>query len=118
LENALAGPTAEPLAKDWGAVMMGHGFISAHILDDSDGFFHARAGLVSAEARNTDPQKKWVAHQILGLMKSGLNRSQADAILGTRIGNLIKSKKFPPGFDEECFGAMLDENRALRDAYC
>ena len=25
-------------AKDWGVVMMCHGFISAHILDDSDGF--------------------------------------------------------------------------------
>jgi hypothetical protein len=105
-------------AKDWGVVMMCHGFISAHILDDSDGLSHARAGLRSVEVRSTDAQKKWVARQILGLMKAGFTRSQADAILGTRIGDLIKSRKFPPGFDEKWFSAMLDENGALRDAYC
>ena len=36
-------------AKDWGVVMMCHGFISAHILDDSDGLSHNRAGLLSVE---------------------------------------------------------------------
>ena len=51
-------------------------------------------------------------------MKSGFTRAQADAILGTRISDLIESQKFPLGFDEKWFGAMLDENGALRDAYC
>ena len=37
-------------AKDWGVVMMCHGFISAHILDDSDGLSHNRAGLLSVES--------------------------------------------------------------------
>jgi hypothetical protein len=105
-------------AKDWGVVMMCHGFICAHILDDSDGLSHNRAGLLSVESRNTDAQKKWAAHQILGLMKSGFTRTQADAILGTRIGDLLKSEKLPRGFDKKWFGAMLDENEALRDAYC
>ena len=40
-------------AKDWGVVMMCHGFISAHILDDSDGLSHDRAGRLSVESRNT-----------------------------------------------------------------
>jgi hypothetical protein len=44
-------------AKDWGVVMMCHGFVSAHILDDSDGLFHARANRRSAEARSRDSQK-------------------------------------------------------------
>ena len=37
-------------AKDWGVVMMCHGFISAHILDDSDGLSHNRGGLRSVES--------------------------------------------------------------------
>jgi hypothetical protein len=40
-------------AKDWGVVMMCRGFISAHILDDSDGLSHNRAGLRSVESRST-----------------------------------------------------------------
>jgi hypothetical protein len=36
-------------AKNWGVVMMCHGFISAHILDDSDGLSHIRAGKVYAQ---------------------------------------------------------------------
>jgi hypothetical protein len=64
-------------AKNWGVVMMCHGFISAHILDDSDGLFHARAAQKSAKIRSKDTQKKWAAHQILAMMESGLRRGQA-----------------------------------------
>ena len=35
-------------AKDWGVVMMCHGFIAAHVLDDSDALGHVRAGLKAA----------------------------------------------------------------------
>src|SRR3984885_12037643 len=65
-------------AKDWGVVMMCHGFISAHILDDSDGLRHLRAGQKSGKIRSKDTQKKWVAHQILAMMESGLRRGHAD----------------------------------------
>ena len=51
-------------------------------------------------------------------MKSELTQVQAEGILGTRISDLIESQKFPLGFDEKWFSVMLDENRALRDAYC
>lgn len=60
--------------KDWGVVMMCHGFITAHILDDSDGLSHFRAGKTSARIRSKDPQKRWVARQILAMLKSGLTR--------------------------------------------
>ena len=106
-------------AKDWGVVMMCHGFISAHILDDSDGLSHARAGQLSVEARNTDPQKKWAARQILGLMKPGrgrLTRTLAEARLATKIRELIEIGKFPNGFDEGWFKQIMG-NGALRDAY-
>jgi hypothetical protein len=79
-------------AKDWGVVMMCHGFITAHILDDSDDLTHVRAGQKSGKIRGKDPQRKWVAHQILAMMESGLRRGQADKRLGTRIVELIDTK--------------------------
>jgi hypothetical protein len=51
-------------------------------------------------------------------MESGLTWTQADAQLGTKIKQLIEEKKIPPGFEEEWFSVMLDENGALRDTYC
>jgi hypothetical protein len=72
-------------AKDWGVVTMCHGFISAHILDDSDGLSHFRAGRKWGKTRSKYPQKKWMARQILAIMETGLTRGQADARLGTRI---------------------------------
>jgi hypothetical protein len=106
-------------AKDWGVVMMCHGFISAHILDDSDGLSHNRAGLLSVESRNTDAQKKWVARQILGFIDGPrrLTRKQADARLAEEIGRLIDKGEFPVGFGRGWFETIMD-NGALRDAYC
>jgi hypothetical protein len=72
-------------AKDWGVVMMCHGFISAHILDDSNGLNYFRAGQKSRKIRSKGTQKKWVARQILAMMKAGLTRGQAHARLGTKI---------------------------------
>ena len=43
-------------AKDWGVVMMCHGFISAHILDDSDGLDRVRAGLVLGNRETGSPK--------------------------------------------------------------
>jgi hypothetical protein len=106
-------------AKDWGVVMMCHGFISAHILDDSDGLDRVRAGLKSADIRNRDAQRKWIAHQILRLLKPGphrLTRKQADAWLGEQIGRLIENGKFPIGYGRGWFESIMD-NGALRDAY-
>jgi hypothetical protein len=106
-------------AKDWGVVMMCHGFISAHILDDSDGLFHARAGRLSVEARNKDPRRRWVARQILGFMKPGrgrLTRKQADARLAKEITQLIEKGEFQTGFDGDWFKSIMDGG-ALRYAY-
>jgi hypothetical protein len=103
-------------AKDWGVVMMCHGFIAAHVLDDSDALSQVRAGKSSAKIRSKDAQRRWVARQILAIMKSGRTRVEADRILGTRIADLIEYGKFPPRF-EKWFRAMLDKNEALRDAY-
>jgi hypothetical protein len=106
-------------AKDWGVVMMSHGFISAHILDDSDGLFHVRANQLSLRAQNKYPQKKWVARQILGFMKPGprhLSRTLAEARLAEELDRLIEKDKFPIGFDRRWFDAIR-KHGALRDAY-
>jgi hypothetical protein len=105
-------------AKDWGVIMMCHGFIASHILDDSDGLSHSRAGLRSVASRSTDAQKKWVAHQILGFMNGPhrLTRKQADARLGEEISRLIDKGEFPIGFGRDWFESIMD-NGALRDAY-
>lgn len=99
--------------------MMCHGFTTAHILDDSDGLFHARSSRLSAEARSKDPRKKWVAHQILGFLKPGprrLARKEADAWLAEQITQLIHKGEFPTGFDECWFRSIMDGG-ALRYAY-
>jgi hypothetical protein len=54
-------------AKDWGVVMMCHGFIAAHVLDDSDALSQVRAGKSSAKIRSKDAQRRWVARQILAM---------------------------------------------------
>jgi hypothetical protein len=96
-------------AKDWGVIMMCHGFIASHILDDSDGLFHARAGSLSAQTRYREPQKKWVACQILGLMNGPrrLTRKQADAWLAEEVARLIDKGEFPIGFGRDWFETSL-----------
>ena len=60
-------------SKDWGVVMMCHGFISAHILDDSDGLDRVRAG----QSGNRNAQRKYVAHR-----KRSLDRTYRGVVLG------------------------------------
>jgi hypothetical protein len=105
-------------AKDWGVIMMCHGFIASHILDDSDGLSHNRAGLLSVESRSTDAQKKWVARQVLGFIDGPrrLTRKQADAWLAEEVGRLIDKGEFPIGFGRDWFESIMDDG-ALRDAY-
>ena len=74
---------------------------------------------LSAEARSRDPQKKWVARQILSVLKPaprGLTRKQADAWLAREIDRLVENGRFPIGFDKSWFELIMD-NGALRDAY-
>jgi hypothetical protein len=59
-------------AKGWGVVMMCHGFISAHILDDSDGLDRVRAG----QSGNRNAQRKYVAHLMIREIDRGKNSHQ------------------------------------------
>ncbi len=97
-------------AKDWGVIMMCHGFIASHILDDSDGLSHVRAGSIF----NRDAQRKWIAHQLLGRIDSGCTRQQAESHVEKQIGAIIEGEKFPDGFDKRWFESMLKDGALVQ----
>jgi hypothetical protein len=76
-------------AKDWGVVMMCHGFISSHILDDTDGLFHARAG----QSGNRDAERKYFAHLLLHWMGKGHKRKAAATWQGSATEPLKPARK-------------------------
>jgi hypothetical protein len=94
-------------AHDWGVAMMCHGFMVAHILDDSDDLSHARGGMKSGKSRSRDSQRKWIAHQLIPLLDSGVKRVEAEAIVAEKIERIIDGKKFPDGFSEAWFKVMI-----------
>ena len=96
-------------AKDWGVIMMCYGFIASHILDDSDGLFRARVTRRSANARNREPQKKWIAHQLLRHFKAGCKRKQAEGRVEKLIQDILERGEFPTGFDRSWFESMLKD---------
>jgi hypothetical protein len=96
-------------AHDWGVAMMCHGFMVAHILDDSDDLKHARGGQKSGRLRSKNPQRKWIAHQLIPLLDSGVKRADAEVIVAERIKEIIKGKDFPEGFSKNWFEVMITQ---------
>jgi hypothetical protein len=94
-------------AKDWGVVMMCHGFISAHILDDSDGLMQVRAGRESGKSRSREPQRKWIARRMLPRLEDGMKRNDAEFAVGVEVQQIIDKKNFPPGFPSEWFAPIV-----------
>jgi hypothetical protein len=94
-------------AKDWGVIMMCHGFTAAHTLDDSDGLSHRRAGHKTAKVRSKDAQRKWIAHQLLRGIDSGCTRGQAEGQVEKQIKKIIERGKFPEGFSKAWFESTL-----------
>jgi hypothetical protein len=88
-------------AKDWGVVMMCHGFIASHILDDSDGLDRVRAG----QSGNRDAQRKWLAHLIIREMDSGKNRADAEVAVAEKIKAVLRSRSFPSDFGQAWFSS-------------
>ena len=99
-------------AKDWGVVMMCHGFIASHILDDSDGLFQTRAG----QSGNRDAQRKYVAHLLLHWIGQGLKRKEAEGRVEKHVQEILKRGVFD-GFDESWFESILRERGALAATY-
>jgi hypothetical protein len=94
-------------AKDWGVIMMCHGFTAAHILDDSDGLRNQRGGHTTAKVRSKGRQRKWVAHQLLRQIDSGRARGQAEGKVEEQIKKIIERGKCPEGFGKAWFQSML-----------
>jgi hypothetical protein len=103
-------------ARNWGVVMTCHGFISAHILDDSDGLSHLRAGRKSAEKRNKDAQRKYVSRLLLHWIDRGHKRKGAEGQVERHIQDILDRGAFPDGFDEGWFKSILREG-ALAATY-
>jgi hypothetical protein len=100
-------------AKDWGVVMMCHGFISSHILDDTDGLFQARAG----QSGNRDAERKYVAHLLLHWMGKGLKRKEAEGRVEKHIQDILERGVFLDGFGEDWFEPILRERGPLAATY-
>ena len=86
--------------------MMCHGFISAHILDDSDGLDRVRAG----QSGNRNAQRKYVAHLLLYWLDKGLRRKIAEAEAEKHIKKDIQDGGRPPRFPKSWFESMLIED--------
>ena len=92
-------------AKDWGVVMMCHGFISAHILDDSDGLDRVRAG----QSGNRDAQRKYVAHLMIREIDRGQKRADAEDAVAEKIKAVLRSRSFPSGIWRDL--VFIDNNQ-------
>ena len=82
---------------------MCHGFISAHILDDSDGLDRVRSG----QSGNKNAQRKWLAHLIIREIDSGQNRVDAEVAVAEKIKAVLRAGSFPSGFNETWFSSMI-----------
>jgi hypothetical protein len=94
-------------AKDWGVVMMCHGFIAAQVLDDSDALGHVRAGLQSGKSRSRAPQRKWISHKLLPLIDQGIDRGKAEEMVAKQVKNILDGHEFPSGFNRAWFAPIL-----------
>jgi hypothetical protein len=94
-------------AKDWGVVMMCHGFIAAHVLDDSDALGHVRAGLQSGKSRSRAPQRKWISQKLLPLIDQGIDRGKAEEMVAKQVKNILDRHEFPSGFNRAWFAPIL-----------
>jgi hypothetical protein len=104
-------------ARNWGVVMTCHGFISAHILDDSDGLSHLRAGRKSAERRNKDAQRKYVARLLLHWIDRGYKRKGAEWQVQRHIEEILERSVFPDGFEKDWFASILRDQGGLAATY-
>ena len=93
-------------AKDWGVIMMCHGFIASHILDDSDGLDRVRAG----HSGNRNAQRKWFAHLVLHWIDGGTRRKAAEGEVEKHIKSVTQNGGFPPRFPKSWFESMLIED--------
>jgi hypothetical protein len=94
-------------AKDWGVVMMCHGFIAAHVLDDSDGLSRVRAGLQSGRSRSREPQRKWISHKLLALIDRGVDRDAAEQTVAKEVEQIRDRHPHSDRFPKSWFDVIL-----------
>jgi hypothetical protein len=100
----------------WSILMECHGFVVASMMARGDDLQSKRAGWVTAQAVNKDPQRKWVAHALARLMNENRRRQEADWDLAQAIKIMRANKYVPDGYDG-WFGAILGSDGNLKGTY-
>jgi hypothetical protein len=113
-------------AKDWGVIMMCHGFISAHILDDSDGLNTLRITMRGGEGRRLGAERKtkFVAALVHHWMEvHGKKRPFAEREVAKAIERFLRKPTHLVGFDSDWFASLLakktpkDTSTRLKSTY-
>lgn len=110
------GELTPELIHEWGMIMFCHGYVAAHIFDDSDDLQAVRAGSV----RPRDRHRKWVAKALLeALSQPRSSRAKAEKLVFERVKNLLAANQIPDGFKGAAdFEKILTRDRdALKTSY-
>jgi hypothetical protein len=108
VRGAVAARDMSPgLIQRWGMLQFCHGYIAAHILDDTDPLVSRRAGLKRGRQVSKNTQRKWLAHVILGLRKMGWTRAEAEERVVEIIEQVRTSNSIGPGFDDAWYKVMI-----------
>jgi hypothetical protein len=90
-----------------------HGFLASYVFDNTDDISAVRSGRKGRK----DAQKRWVAHLLDRLLKSGVSREDAEDIIGRYVADLRERKRYPPGFGERWYQKMADKFGRLAATY-
>ena len=93
--------------QQWGKVMFCHGFVAAHVFDDTDVLAHQRAGRKTGQMRSKDAQRKWLAHIMVPLMDAGLKRAQAEEVVVACVAKALEHADLRGDFPETWFRAIV-----------
>ncbi len=110
IEVALDRQEMSPeFVQKWGMIMFCHGFVAAHIFDDSDPFVSQRAGTLAGRRRSKDPQRKWLSHILLHFMENGATRQDAEDEAADIIKEILKAGNFSAGYERVWFASMITQ---------
>jgi hypothetical protein len=92
---------------------MCHGFIMAHLLDDSDDLVLSRGG-----SSGTKAQRVWFARQLKILaVEKGIKGEEAHKRVVEFVENIRDNGPYKDGFDKKWFEKFFDKNGLIKSTY-
>jgi hypothetical protein len=88
--------------QQWGMLMYCHGYMAAHIFDDTDAFAGQRGEMKSRKARSRVPQAAWIARCYEALHRKGETYEQAFTLVEGFVLNLLEMPD--PEFEKTAYG--------------